>query len=145
MQLIENLQARGLRCHISTGPIFDEYRKIYSQSHIGLNWSSKNDLNARAFETPMMNIPIMNHVSDMEYFPAFQKSCQFYSSNTEDAENMKAIPHAVEIIMNIMDDLEGFKHRTLEMRKELRDETYDNRIQQILDSCGFGGNNATGN
>lgn len=139
IQLMDELRKRGLKCHSSTGLVYDEYRKIYSQSHIGLNWSSLNDLNARAFETPMMNIPVMNHVTDMEYFPAFQKSCQFHAANTGDESNIKSVPQAVEIVINIMNNLEGFKSRTLEMRKELANETYDARIQQILDTCGFGG------
>ena len=137
VQLMNELRNRGLRCHISTGPIFDDYRKIYSQSHIGINWSSLDDLNARAFETPMMSIPVMNHVTDMEQFPFFLKSTQFLSDNSG-GNNSKHVLGAVERIMNIMDDLEGFKERTMQMREQMFYETYDKRVQQILDDSGFG-------
>jgi hypothetical protein len=138
VQLIENLQARGLRCHISTGPIFDEYRKIYSQSHIGLNWSSLDDLNARAFETPMMSIPVMNEVTDFKEFIAFSNTFNFPCDNNVQ-DKSRWVGGAVEQVMWIMDNLEAAKERTRMVRAFLSTETYDARIQQILDTTGFGG------
>jgi hypothetical protein len=144
VQLIENLQARGLRCHISTGPIFDEYRKIYSQSHIGLNWSSLADLNARAFETSMMNVQVMNQVPDMQYFEAFSRVLSFPCDNNAQ-DKSRWVGGAVEQVVWAMDNLDKAKENNAIIRKGLAGETYDARIQQILDTTGFGGNDVTSN
>jgi hypothetical protein len=138
VQLIEELRKRGLRCHISTGPIFDEYRKIYSQSHIGINWSSLNDLNARAFETPMMSIPVMNLVSDMKEFLAFNY-CNLFESYNDGQDNSRWVQGAANVVMDVMDNLDDKRKSNQVARELLKGETYDARIQQILDACGFGG------
>ena len=136
VQLIKNLQARGLRCHISTGPIFDEYRKIYSQSHIGINWSALDDLNARAFETSMMTVQVMNTVTDMQYFEAFSRVLSFPCDNNAQ-DKTRFVGAAVEQVMWAMDNLDKAKENNALIRKDLANETYDARIQQILDTCGF--------
>ena len=138
VQLMDELRRRGLRCHISTGPIFDEYRKIYSQSHIGINWSSLNDLNARAFETPMMSIPVMNMVTDMVEFPAFSY-CNLFESYNDGQDNSRWVMGAANIVTDTMNNLETKRKLNQEAREMLKGETYDARISQILDECGFGG------
>jgi hypothetical protein len=63
------LISKGLKVHYSIGHIFDEYREINNKSKVGLNWSSRLDLNARAFELPAMGIcPVQNTVPDMKNF-----------------------------------------------------------------------------
>lgn len=136
IQLMDELRKRGLKCHSSTGLVYDEYRKIYSQSHIGINWASKNDLNARAFETSMMNVQVMNTVTDAQYFEAFSRVLSFPCDN--DAEDKtRFVGGAVEQVMWAMNNLEQAKENNLLVRKELANETYDNRISQILTTCGF--------
>jgi hypothetical protein len=135
--LIEELRKRGLRCHISTGPIFDEYRKIYSQSHIGINWSSLNDLNARAFETPMMSIPVMNVVDDMKEFLAFGY-CNLFESYNDGQDKSRWVQGAANVVMDVMDNLEERRKTNQVMRELLKGETYDARITQILHECGMG-------
>jgi hypothetical protein len=135
-QLIGGLRARGLRCHISTGAIFDDYRKIYSQSHIGINWSSLEDLNARAFETPMMNISVQNHVTDMHEFEAFSRVFTFPCDNNAQ-DKSQWVGGAVEQVMWAMDNLDAARKNNEFIREQLAPETYDARISQILSSGGF--------
>ena len=144
LKLADELRKIGLRVYINTGEIFDDYRRVNSQSHIVLNWSTLNDLNARAFESPMMGIPIMNHVTDMEIFPHFQKVNQFLSDNIG-GNNSPFVLGAVNLVSHIMEDLDSFRKRNDEVRQQMKEETYDNRIQKILDDCGFGGSNASSN
>lgn len=136
VQLMDELRKKGLRCHISTGAIYDDYRKIYSQSHIGLNWSSLDDLNARAFETSMMNVQVMNNVTDMQYFEAFSRVLSFPCVN--DAQDKSHfVGGAVEQVMWAMDNLDKAKENNEIVRKDLAGETYDSRLDTILHTCGF--------
>ena len=138
LQLMEELRKRGLKCHVSTGAIYDDYRKIYSQSHVGINWSSLDDLNARAFETPMMTNAVMNYVPDMKYFECFSRTFNFPSDNNTEYKTQFA-GAAVEQVMWIMGNLERAKEIGLTTREFLEGETYDARVSTILGATGFGG------
>jgi hypothetical protein len=142
LKLAEELGKRGLRVYIRVGDIFDDYRKVNSQSHIVLNWSTLDDLNARAFEAPMMGIPVMNMVTDMQYFEAFSRVLLFPCvNNVQDKSHF--VSTAVEQVMWAMNNLDKAKENNYLTRGALRGETYDNRIQLILDECKLGENNAS--
>jgi hypothetical protein len=139
IQLMDELRKKGLRCHISTGAVYDEYRKIYSQSHIGINWSSLDDLNARAFETSMMTVQVMNTVTDMHYFEAFSRVLSFPCDNNAQ-DKARFVGGAVEQVMWAMNNLDKAKENNKLVRQELaQSNTYDDRINQILAGSGFGG------
>lgn len=144
LKLADELRKIGLRVYINTGEIFDDYRRVNSQSHIVLNWSTLNDLNARAFEAPMMGIPVMNMVTDMQYFEAFSRVLSFPCVN-EVQDKSHFVSAAVEQVKWAIDNLDEAKENNILTRKELANETYDNRIQKILDDCGFGGSDASSN
>mgnify|MGYP003495165611 FL=1 len=144
LKLADELRKIGLRVYINTGEIFDDYRRVNSQSHIVLNWSTLDDLNARAFEAPMMGIPVMNMVTDMQYFEAFSRVLSFPCVN-EVQDKSHFVSAAVEQVKWAIDNLDEAKENNILTRKELANETYDNRIQKILDNCGFGGSNASSN
>jgi len=139
LKLAEELRKQGLRVYINTGEIFDDYRKVNSQAHIVLNWSTLDDLNARAFEAPMMGIPVMNWCTDMDKFHFFRERTGIFDCDNSHDSNakMKAVLQAVETVLKVMDDLEWYRANTQMMRFKMIDQTYDTRIQKILDDSGF--------
>lgn len=126
--LINRLIGRGLNVHYSIGSIFDEYREINNKSKIGLNWASKLDLNARAFELPAMGIcPVQNTVPDMKnFFVAGEHYLEFTDVDSAEKQVMAALA----------DD---------DMRQEIADNayrkvqqhTYDARVAEILERVGL--------
>jgi hypothetical protein len=126
--LINRLVSRGLNVHYSIGSIFDEYREINNKSKVGLNWASKLDLNARAFELPAMSIcPVQNTVPDMKnFFVAGEHYLEFTDVDSAEKQVMAALA----------DD---------DMRQEIADNayrkvqghTYDARIAEILERVGL--------
>jgi len=138
VELVNKLRSLGLKVYFNNGEIFDEYQHINNQAHIGLNWSSLDDLNARAFESPMMNIPVMNTVTDMQlpehhYFDY----AYLFPCDNRMGDKSGFVNGAVEKIKYVMDNLEQAKIQAEEMRKLMKNETYDNRISFILKECGF--------
>ena len=64
---VEKLRKFGVSVLFENGPIFDEYRKLNNRARIGLNWSSKGDLNARVFEIMAMRLcPVIDRCADLE-------------------------------------------------------------------------------
>ena len=55
-KLIEAIRGAGHSVFFENGPIFDEYRQINNQGKVGINYSSLDDLNARAFELMAMKM-----------------------------------------------------------------------------------------
>lgn len=137
MALAAELEKRGLKVHIGIGDVFDDYRKVNNQAHIVLNWSTLDDLNARAFEAPMLGIPVMNWCTDMQHFDFFQRIQTFPCDNNGDNKS-KFISGAVEKAMWVMDNMHSARQFTDFARMDMQGERYDDRIQQILDMCGFG-------
>jgi len=141
IELAQRLQAEGITVNFSNGDIFDEYRVAHQKATIGLNWSSLDDLNARAFELPMMGcIPIMNLVSDMKLarHSYFDYSFLFEGGSRNNHENKSCfVKNAVDQVKMAMDDLPEAKNRLEVMRKEMVNETYANRIDELLKVCGF--------
>ena len=66
-KLVQALRYENMNVHYSIGQVWDEYRIISNQSHIALNWSSLQDINARIFEgMAMRNIVLTNRLPHME-------------------------------------------------------------------------------
>jgi hypothetical protein len=127
LQWVEELKRHGVKVEHQLGVVFDEARILYNRAKIGLNWSTLNDLNCRAFELPAMKLyPVMNRVSDMHRFDAF-KYAGLFSNLSE----------AVEQVLWAKDNPEDAK-RDAELAYELiLPETYDARVQQFLEECGY--------
>ena len=142
IELAQRLQAEGITVNFSNGDIFDEYRNAHQEAIIGLNWSSQNDLNARAFEVPMMgNILVTNRVSDMELprHHYFDFAYQFEGGNFDSHEGKsRFVPGAVEKVKYVLANLPQAYEQLEEMRKLMVNETYSARIQEVLNVCGFG-------
>lgn len=143
IELAEKLRSEGLRVLFSNGDIFDEYRHSNNQAIIGINWSSLDDLNARAFELPAMGcIPVMNKVSDMnlDRHRYFDYSYLFECDNNADHNNKsRYVDGAVRQVRGVLDNLQEAKEKLSVMKEMIKSETYDARVQQIISECGFGG------
>lgn len=142
IELAQRLQAEGITVNFSNGDIFEEYRAAHQKATIGLNWSSLDDLNARAFELPAMgNIPVMNRTTDMGLIrhSYFDYSYLFEGGSNNNHDNKSQfVPNAVEKVKYVLDNLPQAKEQLEEMRRLMVNETYANRIQTLLDVCGFG-------
>lgn len=129
VKLVDRLRSKGIKVIFENGAIFDEYRTLNNRATIGLNWSSLDDLNARAFEIPAMGlIPVMNPVTDM-----FSSRHHYFSRNYIFNTSDEAIYH-IEWILQNKD--KAYENLNL-MRSEIEGETYDARIEQVLKECGY--------
>lgn len=128
VQWVNELRKRGVSVIFENGPIFDEARALYNRGSVGLNWSSMLDTNARAFEIPAMKLaPVMNITPDMGQF----------LSDGLDYLGFDTIDEALESVFFLKDHKEDC-HRIAESAyNAIQGQTYDARVQQILEECGF--------
>lgn len=127
-QWVNQLRAKGLSVIFENGPIFDEARVAYNRGRIGLNWSSLNDLNARAFEIPAMKLaPVMNLVPDIGRF--FDQGIHY--------QGFTNLQEAVEAVMWLKDNPGKCKDMADDAYKNVQGQTYDARIELLLEECGF--------
>lgn len=128
IEWVEALRRKGLRVAFENGPIFDEARDLYSKARIGLNWSSLNDLNARVFELMAMGLaPVLNRVPDL---PELFQENKHYMGFSSMAEAIGAV--------TVLRDNPGLAAKMgEEARDAVQPHTYDARIGQILEECGF--------
>lgn len=127
VQLVEELKIRGLKVFAENGPVFDEARAIYNRAKIGLNWSTMDDLNCRAFELPAMKLhSVMNYVPDMVGFD-FTDYCDIFHS----------LPEAIEKVMYALEHPEYMKANSEKAYELVKPHTFDARVEQILKTCGF--------
>lgn len=122
------LRTIGVDAVIDNGPIFDEYRNQACSAPVGLNWSSMDDLNARAYELPAMRrIPVMNHVTDMDEAGFIDgENCLLF--NTLEEANDK-------VIFAINND--AAENIAAKAYDTFKSETYDKRVQMVLERCGI--------
>lgn len=130
VQWVNELRKRGVSVLFENGPVFDEYREMNNRARIGLNWSSMDDLNARAFELPAMGLaPVMNHVPDIDNFMAADYHYLEFSNLSE----------AVEKVMWLKEHPKECEELAQRAYLNIQGQTYDARIQQIFTECGFHG------
>lgn len=127
VQWVNKLRERGVSVIFENGPIFDEARQLYNRGRIGLNWSSMMDLNARAFELAAMKMGcVMNNVPDMNEFG-------FLSH----AQRFNTLGDAVEAVLIFKNNPEVCRNNAELIYQAVQGQTYDARVQQILQECGF--------
>lgn len=125
---VDELRRLGISVMFTNGPIFDEYRDIANHARIGLNWSSLEDLNARAFEIPAMNLcPVMNRVPDMERF--FNEGRQYFGFSD--------MHEAVERVVWAKEHPDMAKITADDAYERVKPHTYDSRVAFLLQECGF--------
>lgn len=127
-QWVSQLRAKGVSVIFENGPVFDEARALYNRGRIGLNWSSLQDLNARAFELPAMRLaPVMNLVPDVGRF--FEQGIH-YKGFTNVAE-------AVEAVVWLKEHPKECDTMAQVAYENVKSETYDARIDLLLEECEF--------
>lgn len=125
VQWVAALRAKGVSVLFENGPVFDEYREMNNRARIGLNWSSLDDLNARAYELAAMKLaPVMNVVSDLE------------RSGIECA-TFTTLPEAVEAVMFLKEDDKARTELAELAYRSVQGETYDKRVNTILQMAGL--------
>lgn len=126
---VEELRKHGISVFSTNGPAFDEYRHIMNQSRIGMTWSSMNDTIARFFETPAMGLPMVaNRTPDAHIFlREFEEYIPF--SN---------LGEAVDAVIQLKNKPDLARDIAAKGHDAIKHQTYDARVEQILESCGFG-------
>lgn len=128
VQWKQELERRGVSVIMENGPVFDEARTLYNRGRIGLNWSSLNDLNCRAFELPAMKLcPVMNLVPDIG---------QFFSQG-EDYLGFRTLNEAIEQVVWAKEHPVEAQLIAEHAYKTVLPHTYDSRVDQILRESGF--------
>jgi spore maturation protein CgeB len=128
VQWVNELRSRGMNVIFENGPVFDEARELYNRGRIGLNWSSMDDLNCRAFELPAMKIcPVMNYVPDMQRF--FEPD--------EDYLQFTTMREAIEKTMWAKLNPDLASAMAERAYQKVLPHTYDERVTQILKETGF--------
>lgn len=125
---IRELRKRGISVIAENGPVFDEARQLYNRGKIGLNWSSLQDLNARAFELPAMRLaPVMNLVPDIGRF--FEQGIHY--------QGFTNLNEAIERVVWLKEHPIKLNQMANEAYKNVQGHTYDARIDTVLQECGF--------
>jgi hypothetical protein len=125
---VNELRKRGVSVIFENGPVFDEARALYNRGRIGLNWSSLDDLNCRAFELPAMKLaPVMNIVPDIGKFFV----------DGEDYLGFTSLSEAVEKVLWLKENPEKAHKIAEHGYNTVKPHTFDARIETILKECGF--------
>lgn len=128
VEWVRKLRERGVKVEHQLGVVFDEARTLYNRGKIGLNWSTLNDLNCRAFELPAMKLaPVMNLVPDIGRF----------FTQGEDYLGFTSLSEAVERVVWLRDNPVRCKEIAEHAYQTVLPHTYDARVEQILKECGF--------
>lgn len=128
VEWVNALKARGVSVIFENGPVFDEARAAYARGSIGLDWSSMDDLNARAFELPAMKLaPVLNLVPDIGRF--FDQGVHY--------EGFTDLREAVERVVWLKENPLEREAMAEQAYYKVAGQTYDARIGQILKECEF--------
>ena len=126
--LVNRLVSKNLRVFYSIGQIFDEYRETYNKSLVGINWSSKLDMNARVWELAAMGVlAVQNTVPDMRtFFVPGEHYLEFTDVESAEKQVLKALV-----------DKEMAQEMVDRAYSKVQLHTWDARIQQILERVGL--------
>lgn len=130
---VNELRKRGVSVIFENGPIFDEYRELNNRARIGLNWSSMDDLNARAFELAAMKLaPVMNFVTDADKF--FKVGIDYKGFP---AQTSLGLQQAVNTVIYLKENDDVRIDIANNAYNAVKPHTYDARVSQILKEGGF--------
>lgn len=130
IQLVNELRARGKNVYFDTGAVFDEARQIYSETKVGISWSSQQDLIARVFEFMAFGVvPVINRVPDLPLH--FEEGKHYLGFDT--------VSEAVEKVEFALANPEISDTITANAWEAVQHHTYDTRVDTILTTV-FGGN-----
>jgi glycosyltransferase involved in cell wall biosynthesis len=124
VELVKQLRARDVSVKFDLGPVYEEARRFYNAAHIGLNWSSLLDLNARVFELLGFGVlAVVNRVPDLgEFFKEGEHLVVF--------DGMEEAVDKVTYYLEHENERERIAARGHEAVAE---HTWDARVEQILE------------
>lgn len=132
VQWVNELRRHGVSVILENGPVFDEARAAYNRGKIGLNWSSMDDLNCRAFELAAMKLcPVMNRVTDMSNEEFFGWQSPIFG------QTFSSMQDAVDWVVWYKEHPENAQKVAEEAYQAVLPHTYDARVDQILRESGF--------
>jgi hypothetical protein len=128
MALNQRLTALGYRTNFQNGPSYQDARKIYHSTKVGVNWSSMMDTTARVYEIMAFGIaPVLNRVPDL--VELFTEGEDFFGFSTLD----EAVAHCDHLLKN-PDEAQALGERA---RKAVEVMTWDRRMEQVLKVAGL--------
>lgn len=120
---VSRLRTLGFKVRFEIGPVFEEYRALCNQAHVGLNWSSRDDLVARVFEVTAMGLPLVtNTVPDLKNF--FRPGV--------DLLTFKSVETATKRVRELLSDPDMAREVAESGRRVVAPHTYDARVEQLL-------------
>ncbi len=128
---VSRLRSKGIKVNYRLGDIYDEYREENNKAWIGLNWSSLNDVTARVFEIMAMRlVPVLNRLPGLDYM-GFEEGRHYlgFSSMEEAVAQVEWAMGNRPFAQQIADQAYQFVNE--------RGMTWDNRVKQILETCGL--------
>jgi spore maturation protein CgeB len=125
--LIGKLVARNLQVFYRLGPAYDDAKRVYHDTRVGLNWSSLQDTNCRAFELMALGLPaVMNKTPDlMQLFREGQDFVGF--------DNMDQALSAVDGLLSHPSMAQQIGENA---RRAVEKHTWRARIQTIFERTG---------
>lgn len=127
-RLVASLRSKNLQVYYHLGPAYDDARKIYHDTRVGLNWSSLQDTTARCFELMALGLPaVMNRVPDL--ITMFRDGEDFLGFSTLD--------EAVKAVKFLLANPEAAAKIAANGLKAVEKHSWDNRIQTILEKVGL--------
>lgn len=126
--VMDILERKGYKVKYEIGLIFDKYRKAYNQSKVAFSWSSLLDMPARVWEAFALGVPLVtNRMPDLSTF--FVEEEHYLGFDT--------IEEAVEKIEFLLNNPEYAQTMADAAHRKVQPHTWDNRINQILSTCGL--------
>lgn len=128
VELMQFLKNQGKRIFFDLGYAKEDLQRIYSQSLIGLNWSSMYDLTARVFEVASFGIaPVFNRVPDLPLL--FEEGKDYLGFDN--------LNEAISQINWLLENPDDAKRIGESARKKIIDggHTWDNRAKTMLEVC----------
>lgn len=127
--LVGRVRASGATVIYGIGAVYDEYRQLYNSAKIALSWSSLEDTPVRVFEAMGMKRPLVaNRTPDI--LRLFREEEHFLGFSTVD----EAV-HQVNRLLQIPDL--ATKIADAGYQEVIDKHTWDHRIDQILNACGY--------
>lgn len=125
--LVRTLRSLGLNVYYDIGVVYDEYRELYNSSKVAISWSSLQDLPVRVWEAMAMARPLVtNRVPDLNTF--FVEGNHYYGFDSVQ-EGVEKVQYA----LNNYDEASEVAQNAY--RKIIAGHTFDDRVQQVLETC----------
>jgi hypothetical protein len=126
LEILSKCKEKGMNTYYNIGEVYDEYRLRYNQSRVAVNWSSLLDLPTRVFEYAAMGVPMVtNRVPDLSTF--FVEKDHYLGAST--------VTEAVNNVEYLVNNPEEANEMAQTAKEKVKFHTWDNRIEQILETC----------